>query len=72
MYSGSKIRDNTAYDGAGVFNKYGTFNMYGGEISWNSASGHGGGIYSGAGSVLNIDPKSRVRYNTPDQIYKNP
>jgi hypothetical protein len=44
MNSGSKISDNTAFEG-GVYVYGGTFTMNGGEISGNTADDGGGGVY---------------------------
>ncbi len=45
--SGGTISDNTAIDGGGVYNDYGTFTMSGGTISGNTATDEGGGVYIG-------------------------
>ena len=77
MYSGSKIRQNKAYDGAGVFNEYATFNLHGGDIQYNVATRNGGGIYIGgtdpivcAQSIVNLYDSAlgtmlgTIKYNT--------
>ena len=48
--SGGEISDNTASYGCGVYVDSGTFELSGGEISGNEASGYGGGVYVNLGA----------------------
>ena len=52
MTVGGVITGGYAYDGGGVFN-HGTFTMYGGNITGNSASNYGGSVYNEGTFTMN-------------------
>ena len=65
MNAGARITDNTSshYSGGVLVNRYGTFTMYGGEISGNSGRGSGGGVrVSGTFTMYN----GEISGNTAD------
>ena len=43
-----EVTHDTGKTGSGVFNRYGTFNMYGGNITKNTSTEYGGGVYNRA------------------------
>ena len=55
--------DGTKYIGRGVY-AIGTFNMYGGSISGNTAKYGGGGVYVGSGSVFTVSGSVTITGNT--------
>ena len=55
--------DGTKYSGQGVY-AIGTFNMYGGSISGNTAKYGGGGVYVGSGSVFTVSGSVTITGNT--------
>ena len=73
---GGTIRNNHAYSGNGgaiYVEAGGTLNLFGGEITGNTASGNGGGIYVEAGGRVNAKGAPIVKDNTangkPSNLY---
>ena len=66
MYGGT-IQNNHAYSGSGgaiYVEAGGTLNLFGVEITGNTASSNGGGIYVEAGGMVNVKGAPIVKDNT--------
>jgi len=66
MDNGSKITNNTATNGGGVYLSSGTITMKGGEISGNTTEGSGGGVYATYGTFT-MNNGSKITNNTAIQ-----
>ena len=71
--SGGTIGSNKAYKGGGVFMHNGAFEMTGGEVSGNTATGSGGGVYTDtAGSALKLGGAASIPLGTTNNdVYLN-
>lgn len=61
--NGGSITGNTAYEGGGIFNYYGTINMNTGSSITGNTALDGAGIFNNAGQTINMDTRSSITGN---------